>query len=176
MKYFYDGYEYEIGQIYKQPNPILYTVCDPVESKHFGQRYLKDFVLYMKHSMIICKGIGLAAPQVGVCKRLFVAKNHITGKITEYINPTIVPVSDKEFGFKEGCLSLPGIFAVVKRPKEIEITYFDVDGVEHKEFATDLYSTVLQHEYDHLDGILFIDKAGKYSRKKAFEKFNRKKK
>lgn len=116
----------------------------------------------MFETMRNANGIGLAANQVGVNKSIFVVdispvENYEKYKPITMINPKIVNKSDELVTIEEGCLSIPDIRGEVIRPKEISIKYLDVDLNEHQIDADDLYARVIQHEYDHLKGILFTD-------------------
>lgn len=123
---------------------------------------IKDFAQDLTHTMYLRDGVGLAAPQVGRSIRMFVidpgrrddaeAKNPIV-----MINPVIEEPSGESTS-EEGCISVPDVFAEVKRHKEIKISYTDLDGKRHTEEVSDFVATVIQHEYDHLDGVLFIDR------------------
>lgn len=160
------------------PHPVLKQIAQKVET---FDRNLKEFCNNMVKTMYHAPGIGLAAPQVGVSKRIFVCDvNYERVKIGEddpdkdeeqedliyelkdlnpkiYINPEIV-VTEGDTTYEEGCLSLPGIFDVVKRHKKIELKYQDLDGKNHYESVDDLHSICAQHEIDHLDGIMFIER------------------
>lgn len=104
-------------------------------------------------------GIGLAAPQIGILKRLIVIDlSEEGGEVYKLINPVIVK-SKGEQVCREGCLSVPGLLGDVTRPKEVHVEALDVNGKKVKIKATDLLAIVLCHEIDHLDGVLFIDKA-----------------
>lgn len=104
-------------------------------------------------------GIGLAAPQIGILKRLIVIDlSEEGGEVYKLINPVIVK-SKGEQVCREGCLSVPGLLGDVTRPKEVHVEALDVNGKKIKIKATDLLAIVLCHEIDHLDGVLFIDKA-----------------
>ena len=121
-----------------------------------------ELIRFMFDTMRNANGIGLAANQVGVNKSIFVVdispvENYEKYKPVTMINPQIVNKSDKTVGIEEGCLSIPDIRAEVIRPKEISIKYHDIDLKEKQIDAGDLFARVIQHEYDHLKGILFID-------------------
>lgn len=117
---------------------------------------LEDMYETLKHSK---DGIGLAAPQIGILKRLVVIDlTEEDGEVYKLINPVIVK-SKGEQVCREGCLSVPGMLGDVVRPKEIVVEALDVNGNKIKIKAQDLLAVVLSHEIDHLDGVLFIDKA-----------------
>lgn len=111
----------------------------------------------MFETMYFSNGIGLAAVQVGILKRIIVVDVPKFGRHA-LINPVIIDSSLETSVYEEGCLSLPGIAGEVERPKKIEIKYLDLKGKEKTLKADGLLATCIQHEIDHLDGILFIDK------------------
>lgn len=110
----------------------------------------------MVETMYSVKGLGLAAPQVGINKRMFVIDIG-DGIVRKVINPKIEYFGDI-VEFEEGCLSIPGIRKVVKRPECVKVTYLNEKGQEVTVVADDLLSKAFQHEYDHLDGILYVEK------------------
>ena len=124
---------------------------------------LNKFVDNMIDTMIAYDGIGLAANQVGVDKRIFVIYYKLIDKTKDFlvlINPELTAFEGK-YEYEEGCLSVPGIFENVIRPEKVEVKFQDIDGNEHKIEADGLLARVIQHENDHLDGILFIDRIPK---------------
>jgi peptide deformylase len=138
------------------PNPMLKQVAEPVAV--FDQE-LKNLVSDMFDTMYTYGGVGLAAPQIGKSIRLVVVdSSHGAPKREVYINPVIEELSEETETIKEGCLSFPGIFESAKFAKRIKITYQDVDGNQKTEEIEGLSATVIQHEVDHLDGKLMIDK------------------
>ena len=110
----------------------------------------------MKETLGVEEGVGLAAPQVGVLRRIAVIEYE--EKSFELINPKILESSGEEVR-EEGCLSLPGEWGMVPRPDRIVVTYMDRNGKKHKEEITGILARVFCHEIDHLDGVLYIDKA-----------------
>lgn len=136
-----------------EPNNILHTVAEKVTV--FDDDLVK-LSLHMKETMVHENGVGLAAPQIGKSIRMFVVA-HRDGTKT-FVNPKITWKSFRKSIEEEGCLSIPGVFGPVKRPYAIKISYFDEYGVEHHEKATGFYARVIQHEYDHIEGILFTEK------------------
>jgi peptide deformylase len=117
----------------------------------------------MLETMYVAPGIGLAAPQVGVLKRLFVVdvadkKKGEEPAPTVLLNPEIAWRSEEEVSLEEGCLSVPGHFAEVLRPREVRMRYQDLEGELREIEADGLLARCLQHELDHLDGVLFIDR------------------
>ena len=134
--------------------------------RNFDEK-LKKSVHDMLHTMYKRDGVGLAANQVGLNKRLFTidmdySKDNSKPNPVVLINP-IIKAGEGEYEMEEGCLSVPGIYSKVKRFNKINYTYFDLDGKEHEEEAEGYKAVVIQHEYDHLNGILFIDKISKLS-------------
>ena len=115
----------------------------------------------MKETMTEGAGVGLAAPQVGVLRRVFIASlvnDQEENELKEFIDPEIIEAEGEQEGDK-GCLSVPGYIGTVKRPKRIRIKYKDRHGNEKVEDFTDFHAVVVSHEFDHLEGILYTDKA-----------------
>ena len=123
-------------------------------------------------------GIGLAAPQVGIKKRIVVIdlkeKNKSSPVI--FINPIILKKSSEKSSNEEGCLSIPGYYADVERAKEVEVEWLDLKGKKNKKIFSGLFSICIQHEIDHLNGILFIDYLSSLKKKRAIEKVKKFKK
>ena len=118
---------------------------------------LKILVEDMFETMYDADGVGLAAPQIGVLKRVIVIDIDVLKRVM--INPEIIEQSDTEMqDGPEGCLSVPGVEDVVRRPNVLKVRYMDLDGNVVEEIAKDLYARVICHEVDHLNGILFTDK------------------
>jgi peptide deformylase len=139
------------------PDPRLKAKAQPVERVDDGVRRLMDDML---ETMYAAPGIGLAAPQVGVGKRVIVldlAKEGEPPAPLKLANPEIVWVADEDAVFEEGCLSVPEHYAEVARPAAVRIRYLDYQNEIREIEASGLLATCLQHEIDHLDGILFID-------------------
>jgi len=146
-----------ILKIITQPNPILRKKSTEIDLKKIKAPELKSLISAMAKTMTKTDGVGLAAPQIGKNIRL-VLINSKDGAFC-LINPKIIKKSfARELG-EEGCLSIPGIFGKVKRHKKITLTYLNQNGKKIKLAAQGLMARVMQHEIDHLDGILFIDKA-----------------
>ncbi len=121
---------------------------------------LASFVDEMKRTMVAEEGVGLAAPQVGASTRvivLFIDPGE-SPQIVEMINPRITFCSDEQEEVEEGCLSVPGIRGVVPRSVEVEVKYQTLDGVEHTKRFRNLTARIIQHEIDHLEGVLFVDR------------------
>ncbi|MGB9763003.1 MAG: peptide deformylase [Minisyncoccia bacterium] len=135
-------------------NPILRQKSKEVEKV---TPEIRNLILEMKEIMLQNDGIGLAAPQIGESLRIIVCQ--IDDKFYSFVNPKIIKTSKKTIIFEEGCLSLPFIFGEVERPEKITLEALDFYGKPIKLKAFGLLARVIQHEIDHLDGILFIDKA-----------------
>lgn len=121
-------------------------------------------------------GIGLAAPQVGINLRLFIVEID-KGKPQVFINPEITSTSHELSKYEEGCLSIPGVWAPVKRPQAISMQAINLDGKIFRIESDDILARVVQHEYDHLEGILFVDHIIEKKREKLLNSYfkNRKK-
>ena len=151
----------------------LRETCAPIENIDARVAKLAGDMLA---TMYDAPGIGLAGPQVGAMERLFVMDVSHDEKAREphvMINPVIHSFSEEKSVYKEGCLSIPGIYADVKRPAEIEVSYHDLDGNEQRIGAGGLLSTCIQHELDHLDGVCFIDHLSSLKRGMVMRKFNK---
>jgi peptide deformylase len=140
----------ETAEIIIHPNEVLRTVCAPVEA--FGDE-IGQITQTMRATMTAARGIGLAAPQIGLTKRIV-----LVGKFA-MINPEIVWSSQAETVMDEGCLSIPGERTSVLRPSSVEVEYFDLSGMKKKIRLSDRMAKCAQHELDHLDGVLIIDRA-----------------
>ena len=146
-----------IRKILKIPDPLLRKKSLSVEKVDKDIRNLMDDMI---STMYDAPGIGLAAVQIGVPKRVVVmdlSKNPDRKKPMYFINPEIIWKSNVNSSYEEGCLSIPNQFAKVERPDKCHIKYLDYEGNEKKLEAEGLLSTCIQHEIDHLNGILFID-------------------
>jgi peptide deformylase len=139
------------------PDPRLKQIAKPVAKVDEGVGRLMDDML---ETMYQAPGIGLAAPQVGVLKRVIVldlAKEGESPQPLQIANPELLWVSDKDATYEEGCLSLPDHYADVVRPAAIKLRYLDRENEIRTMEADGLLATCIQHEIDHLDGILFVD-------------------
>lgn len=155
------------------PDPVLRQVSKPLETVDARVLKLADDML---ETMYDAPGIGLAAIQVGEPLRLLVidvAKEEEGRKPQVFINPEIIASSDTRSTYEEGCLSIPGYYAEVERPAEITVNYIDRDGKQQQLAAEGLLATCLQHEIDHLDGILFIDHISRLKRDMVVKKFTK---
>lgn len=145
------------------PDPILRQVSQPIETVNDELLRLADDML---ETMYKESGIGLAAIQVAIPRRILVVDvgEEQNGAPLVYINPQILWLSDTRSSCKEGCLSIPDVYAEVERPAKIRISYIDRAGLKQETEAEGLLATCLQHEIDHLDGKLFIDHLSKLRR------------
>lgn len=144
--------------IYIAPHPVLKTKCTPVEAVTPELARLMDDML---ETMYDAPGVGLAAPQVGVTKRILVVDAARDGEAANPIrmaNPEIVWASEERANYEEGCLSFPEQFAEVSRPAQVRVRYLDETGAEREIEADGLLATCIQHEMDHLDGVVFVDR------------------
>ena len=160
-----------IREIVKLPDPILKQVSAPVERVDDELRGLADDMLA---TMYNAPGIGLAAIQIGVPRRLLVvdiAKEDEPKSPQVFVNPEVVWSSEEMSEYEEGCLSIPDVFDTVKRPAQVRVTYLDREGKQHETQYDGLMATVLQHEIDHLNGILFIDYLSRLKRGTIIRKF-----
>ncbi len=174
--------------IIEVPDPRLKTVSEPVTA--FDDD-LKTLIKDMFETMYDAPGIGLAAIQVGVPKRILVIDlqepaphdhedgehcDHDHGVINDprvFINPEIINPSEELNTYSEGCLSVPDQYADVDRPAAITARWQDEDGKQHEEALDGLLATCLQHEMDHLEGILFIDHLSRLKRKMVLKKLEK---
>lgn len=147
----------KVLKIIQEGNPILRKKAEPVKNPTTPE--IKKLVEKMIIAMKEANGIGLAAPQIGHSLRLFTA--NVDDKIYVFINPEILRVSRDIVPFEEGCLSVENIWGPVVRPKKITLKAINENGKLVKIRAKGLLARVIQHETDHLNGILFIDKAEK---------------
>jgi peptide deformylase len=136
---------------------------------------VRAFMNDMLETMYAAPGIGLAAPQVGVLRRMVVidtVRDDETPKSPMLlINPEIVSMGDEMRAHEEGCLSIPEIYAEIERPGLVRVRYVDVEGEQREEDFKDLLATVVQHEIDHLNGVLFIDHLSRLKRDLLVKKF-----
>jgi len=136
------------------PEPILRTVAQaialPIPSE------VVNLAQGMFAAMAYYHGIGLAAPQINQSLRLIVIAT--PGNPTAYVNPEIIKVSWRKIDFEEGCLSLPGVFGLVRRPERILARYYNLAGEMKEVWLTEMIARIYQHEVDHIDAILFADK------------------
>ena len=155
------------------PDKRLRQVSEPIKKIDAGIRKLVED---MFETMYDAPGIGLAAIQVGVPQRVVtmdLSKKEDHAEPAVFINPEIVWSSQEKSVYEEGCLSIPDVHEDVERPAKVRIRYLDLDGKPHEEEAEGLYATCIQHEVDHLNGKLFIDRISKLKRDRIVKKFTK---
>jgi len=147
-------------------NPLLRQKAKAVTKEELSDKKLKDFLKRMATTMDSEEGIGLAAPQVGVSKTIFLMHMHPTKSrpklkeqgVVVVVNPKIAGYSKEKQEDWEGCLSLPNVYGKVLRSKTIKVSYEDENGHKVKRELANLEARIFQHEYDHVNGILFVDR------------------
>jgi len=165
-----------IRKILTEPDPILRQKSQPVDKVDDEIRKLMDDML---ETMYNAPGIGLAAIQVGVPKRIIVldiSKDPEKKEPMYFVNPEVVLASKNDLTYEEGCLSVPGQFAEVDRPDSCIVKYLDYSGNYKELKAEGLLATCIQHEIDHLEGILFIDYLSKLKKSMIVKKLSKQKK
>jgi peptide deformylase len=158
-------------------HPVLRKIAQDIPRDYPG---LNELIENMFETMYHSEGVGLAAPQVNLSIRLFVMDASPMGdEVKEFrdfkrvfLNPYITEESGEDWSFNEGCLSIPDIREDVKRPDRIRIRYFDENWVQHDEVYDDIPARIIQHEYDHLEGILFPDRISALRRRLIRSKLN----
>ena len=146
-----------IKKILTEPNTLLRQVSQPVEQVGEPEKELMNDML---ETMYAANGIGLAAIQIGVPKRIIVmdlSKEENKKLPMYFVNPVITKKNNEKTTYEEGCLSVPNQFAAIDRPSKCEVEYLDYNGNKQNLQAEGLLATCIQHEIDHLEGILFID-------------------
>ena len=163
-----------IKTIITEPNEILRQVSKPVLNVGNEERKLMDDML---ETMYAANGIGLAAIQIGIPKRIIVMDISKDGNKNPmfFVNPIIKNKDKEKTTYEEGCLSVPNYFAEVDRPKYCEVEYLDYSGESKVLKADGLLATCIQHEMDHLEGILFIDYLSKLKKTMIVKKLSKKK-
>jgi len=163
-----------IKTIITEPNEILRQISKPVSSVGNQERKLMDDML---ETMYAANGIGLAAIQIGVPKRIIVMDISKDGKKNPmyFVNPKIKSKHKEKSTYEEGCLSVPNYFAEVDRPKYCEVEYLDYQGENKILKAEGLLATCIQHEMDHLEGVLFIDYLSKLKKTMIVKKLSKRK-
>ncbi|QCI98927.1 peptide deformylase [Agrobacterium larrymoorei] len=155
------------------PDPLLRQQSKPIETVDSEIARLADDML---ETMYDAPGIGLAAIQVGIPRRMLVidlSREDEEKKPIVFINPEILKVSDDVSTYEEGCLSIPDYYAEVERPASLTVGYIDRDGKQQTVEADGLLATCLQHEIDHLNGVLFIDHISRLKRDMVIKKFTK---
>jgi peptide deformylase len=162
-----------LREIIKLPDPRLRLVSKPVDKI---TDEVKNLVADMFDTMYEAPGIGLAAIQVGVPQRvvtLDLARKDEPRQPQAIINPEIVWSAEERSTYEEGCLSIPEFYEEVERPAQVKVRYTDLDGNPHEVEANGLLATCLQHEIDHLNGVLFIDHLSRLKRERIIKKFTK---
>jgi peptide deformylase len=162
-----------VREIIKLPDKRLRLVSEPVKRVDAGIRQLVDD---MFETMYHAPGIGLAAIQIGDPKRVItmdLSKKEDEQKPRVFVNPEITWTSEEKTAREEGCLSIPEYYEEVARPSQVKVKYLDLDGKTHEIKAEGLLATCLQHEIDHINGVLFIDHISKLKRDRVIKKFTK---
>lgn len=156
-----------IRKILRAGDPLLRQKSDPIPLEEIRSKEIKKLVRDMFETMAAADGIGLAAPQVGVLKRLVIVGFDRSARYPELkqgieqrilINPEITPLETKVEGYWEGCLSVPGMRGYVERPRKIRLKFYDENEEFHDEVIEGFDAVVYQHECDHLEGVLYVDR------------------
>ena len=156
-----------------EPNKLLRQVSEPVEQVGEEERQLMDDML---DTMYAAPGIGLAAIQIGIPKRIIVmdiGKDQKKKEPMFFVNPVIKNKNLEKATYEEGCLSVPGQFAEIERPNKCDVEYLDYTGKKKLLKADGLLATCIQHEMDHLEGILFIDYLSKLKKSMIIKKLSK---
>ena len=162
-----------VKKILTEPNKLLRQVSKLVKKVGDEERKLMDDML---ETMYAAPGIGLAAVQIGVPKRIIVmdiSRDEDKKEPRYFVNPVIKNKNSEKTIYEEGCLSVPDQFAEIERPKTCEVEYLDYDGKKQLLKADGLLATCIQHEMDHLEGILFIDYLSKLKRSMILKKLSK---
>ena len=165
-----------LRQILTEPNRILRQKSMPVEKV---DKDLQKLMNEMLETMYAAPGIGLAAIQIGIPKRVIVldiAKKDVPKNPMFFVNPEIVEKSENNSTYEEGCLSVPGQFAEIDRPNRCLVKYLDYNGQSKEINAEGMLATCIQHEMDHLEGILFIDYLSKLKKSMIVKKLSKQQK
>ena len=162
-----------IKKILTEPNKLLRQISVPVEKVEETERELMNDML---ETMYAANGIGLAAIQIGIPKIIIVmdlSKEENKKNPMYFVNPVIKKKNDQNLTYEEGCLSVPNQFAEIDRPKTCEVEYLDYNGIKQNLKAEGLLATCIQHEIDHLEGILFIDYLSKLKKEIIIKKLSK---
>ena len=162
-----------VKKILTEPNKLLRQISKPVENVGDKERALMDDML---DTMYAALGIGLAAIQIGIPKRIIVmdiSRDENKKEPMYFVNPVIKSKNKNKSKYEEGCLSVPDQFAEIERPNECEVEYLDYTGKKKLLKADGLLATCIQHEMDHLEGILFIDYLSKLKKSMIIKKLSK---
>jgi peptide deformylase len=150
-------------------NDLLRQKAAPIENLKKDSAKWNEIAQQMFGALKTGKGVGLAGPQIGLMQRIFVC--HVEGDAPRaFLNPSIIETSQEMVKYEEGCLSVPGIWVDVIRPKTIKVQAWDEKGRAFTLEAGGLLARVILHEYDHLEGVLFIDRLPEAKKQKVFDK------
>ncbi len=155
------------------PDQRLKKVCEPVKLFDDSLRILTEDLL---ETMYAAPGIGLAASQIGILQRVLVMdcdKQSSSPNFRVLVNPEITWFSEEKRSYEEGCLSIPETYAELSRSEKVKVLYKGINGIEKEEIFSDLWSTCVQHEIDHLNGKLFIDYLGSVKRSLIIQKMKK---
>ena len=156
-----------IRKVARMGHPVLREKAKRVDPKHISSAEMKSLIRDLIDSMEEYGGIGIAAPQIHESSSVAIVRMDTGSKtykdskgepITVFINPTIKILDQKKQEYWEGCLSVPGLRGQVARPKKVQIIYLDENGEEQELTVEEFAATILQHELDHLEGILYVDR------------------
>lgn len=156
-----------VRDVIRMGHPNLRVPAAPYPPENLGSAAFSELISDMRETLHAYGGIGLAAPQIDVGLRIVVIEIENTstryGEIEYtpfevYINPVITPLEDETAGYWEGCLSVPGMMGFVERPQHIRVDYLTPEGLDKSKEAHGFLATVFQHEFDHLDGVLYVDR------------------
>lgn len=151
-----------LRKILKMGDPFLREKSLEVSENEVGSKEIKKLIRDMFDSMLENDGVGLAAPQIGVGKRIFVVQREREGQEKPdkrvFINPVLEVLDGPVDGFWEGCLSIPGMRGYVERSRKIRLKWIDENEEKHDEIIEGYDAIIYQHEFDHLDGILYVDR------------------
>ena len=162
-----------LKKILTEPNKLLRQISQPVERVGEAERELMND---MMETMYAANGIGLAAIQIGVPKRIIVmdlSKEENKKLPMYFVNPLIIKKNEEKTIYEEGCLSVPNQFAEIQRSSKCEVEYLDFNGDKQNLKAEGLLATCIQHEMDHLEGILFIDYLSKLKKEMIIKKLSK---
>ena len=158
-------------KIYKLGEEVLRQKCEPVKPEEITDELRRTFT-DMFETMISADGVGLAGPQVGIAKRFFViiADDEVR---RVFVNPQNIKTSAETSEYEEGCLSIPGVYEKITRPVKVTVSAMNENGKPFVLDADGLLARVIQHEYDHLDGVLYLDRGDKAFEEKTVEQFKK---
>jgi len=181
-----------VREVLKMGHPVLRIKAEPIPREEILTREFKELIQDMFETMEAEEGIGIAAPQIGVSKQVAIVgvpkdnprypdtdqgqdqdqdEDEDPFDILVVINPTVTVVDETKSGFWEGCLSVPGLRGYVERPKVIKVEYTDLEGQAQVMEAKGFAATVFQHELDHLDGVLYVDRVEDKTKLAFIEEF-----